>query len=184
MYHGSQGMRTRVRGRGCLTLLLGLLLAWPASAGRNLEGEVAPDFVLKSLGGDNLRLSEYQGSVVLLTFWAPWCGDCREQLSTLNAMQSRYGLSGLKVVSVSLDKHVHRVEEMARGMQLNFPVLLDLNKQVARLYDPGKLPLIVLIDPAGHVRYVHEGYRSNDKQLHTAQLEKLLADYGPLSDQG
>jgi len=176
--------RTVWRGRVITTLLLCLFLALPAVAGRDLKGEAAPDFVLRSLSGDNTRLSEYQGRVVMLNFWAPWCGDCREQLPRLNAMQTRYGPRGLQVLSVSIDKHVHRVEEMANGLQLDFPVLLDLNKRAAKLYDPGKLPLTVLIDPAGNVQYVREGYSGQDQPLYESQLEKLLADYGPLTDQG
>ena len=99
-------------------------------------------------------------------------------------LQARFGNQGLRVLSVSLDKHVHRVDEMVRGMQLTFPVLLDTRKKIARLYDPGKMPLTVLIDPAGTVRYIHEGFHGQDVQTYTAEVEQLLADYGPLTDQG
>lgn len=184
MDNGSQGKSSFARGGALTALLLCLFLAWPAAAGRSLEGEAAPDFVLRSLDGTNLRLSEYQGSVVILTFWNLRCGDCREQLPELNAMQAQYGPQGLKVLSVSIDKHVHRVEEMTRSMQLDFPVLVDLKKRVAKLYDPGKLPLTVLIDPAGNVRHVHKGYSGKDPLIYTAELESLLADFGPLTDQG
>lgn len=184
MDNGSQETRAVSRGGVLTALVLCVFLAWPAAAGRDLKDATAPDFVLKDLDGNNTRLSEYQGSVVVLTFWAPWCGDCREQLPQLNAMQAEYGVRGLRVISVSVDNHVHRVEEMARGLELDFPVLLDLNKRAASLYDPGKMPLTVLIDPAGTVRHVHEGYRGKDAQRYTAQLESLLADFGPLTDQG
>jgi len=184
MDNGNQGTCGVARGGSFMALLLCLFLAWPAVAGRNLEGETAPDFVLKSLDGVNLRLSEYQGNVVILTFWNVRCGDCREQLPQLNQLQAEYGAQGLRVLSVNLDKHVHRAEEMTRGMQLDFPVLLDLKRRVAKLYDPGKLPLTVLIDPAGDVRYVHKGYSVKDPLIYTAELESLLADFGPLTDQG
>jgi len=184
MIDGSQATNRVAHGGAFAALLLCLFLAWPAAAGRNLEGEAAPDFVLKSLDGSNQRLSEYQGSVVILTFWALRCGDCRDQLVKLDAIQQQYGPQGLKVLSVSIDKHRHRVEEMAREMQLDFPVLVDEKKRVAKLYDPGKMPLTVLIDPAGQVRHVHEGYRGKDTQIYTAELESLLADFGPLTDQG
>lgn len=184
MDNGSQGTSGITRGGAFVAVLLCLFLAWPASAGRNLEGEAAPDFALKSLDGTNERLSEHQGSVVVLTIWNVRCGDCREQLLQLNALQTQYGSQGLQVISVNIDKHLHRVEETTRGMQLNFPVLLDGKQRVAKLYDPGKLPFTVMIDPAGTVRHVHKGYSGEDSLIYTAELESLLADFGPLTDQG
>jgi peroxiredoxin len=184
MDNGRQGTSGIACGGALTALLCCLFLAWPAAAGRTLEGEAAPDFVLKSLDGTNRRLSEYQGSVVILTFWAARCGDCREQMSQLNAMQTQFGPQGLQVLSVNIDKHLHQVEKTTQGMQLNFPVLLDRKKRVAKLYDPSKLPLTVLIDPAGNVRQVHQGYGGKDTLIYTAELESLLADFGPLTDQG
>jgi peroxiredoxin len=184
MTNGRQRAGGITRGVSMAGVLACVLMAWPALAGRNFTGEAAPDFALKSLAGTNQRLSEYQGNVVLLTFWVPSCGACREQLSQLNDVQARMSARGLRVLSVSIEKKRRAVEDMARGLDLDFPVLLDSDKQVARLYDPGKMPLTLLIDPAGTVRAVREGYRGEDLPALTAELEQLLADYGPLTDQG
>jgi peroxiredoxin len=184
MDNGRQRQGGIRRGASVATVLASVLIASPVFAGRSLDGDPAPDFVLKSLSGNNQRLSEYHGSVVVLTLWAPWCGECRELLPQLNAMQLRLGSRGLQVLSVGVDRDVHRVEALARGLKLDFPVLLDVDKQVARLYDPGKMPLTLLIDPTGTVRSTHQGYSDVDAPALTAELEQMLADYGPLSDQG
>ena len=80
------GMRARWSGAALAALLA---VAGSVSAATQLLGAEAPDFVLKSLSGKNLRLSEYRGDVVMLSFWATWCGDCRAQLDELGAMRER-----------------------------------------------------------------------------------------------
>ena len=86
---------------------------WPAasSAATQLLGAEAPDFVLKSVSGKNLRLSEYRGEVVMLSFWATWCGDCRAQLDELGEMRDRYQDAGVELLAVSLDQNARQAGE-------------------------------------------------------------------------
>lgn len=164
-------------------VLAWLLAASPTSAAE-LAGKTAPDFALKSFTGENLRLSEYRGGIVLLTLWASWCGECREQLSGLQQLHDQYGEQGLAVLSVSVDSKPRRAQELVAGLGLDYPVLLDSDKQVARLYDPRFMPLTVLIDPAGTVRYVHEGFTRSDTEIYAAEVEQLLVAYGPATNEG
>lgn len=152
-----------------LLLLTGLLLAAvPASPGAR-PGEAAPDFSLPSLNDGNLRLSEYRGQVVLLAFWASWCGDCMEQLPRL-AEQARG--AGVQVLAVNIDRASHRAREMAS--QFPVPVLFDEEQQVARLYDLRQLPVAVLVDPHGHVRHSESRLGRRDLDDFLGQLQALL----------
>jgi peroxiredoxin len=111
--------------------------------------EVAPDFVLKATDGRNLRLSEFRGDAVVLTFWNSGCGPCRATLTTLDQVARQTGTSAL---GVSLDASPDRVASVAASLHLSFPSLVDGRQQVARAYDVAKLPLTLLIDRHGAVR--------------------------------
>jgi peroxiredoxin len=126
----------------------------PSSAGAAPAGAAqreAPDFVLKSTDGRNLRLSEYRGEIVVLTFWASWCGACRAALGELNDLAAR-SPPHPTVLGVSLDADAGRAASVARSLGLGFPTLVDSRQSVARLYDVGQLPLTLLLDRNGVVR--------------------------------
>jgi peroxiredoxin len=163
----------------CLrTLFFALVLGLPAVglAADSASPEPAPDFVLKSLAGENLRLSEYRGQVVLVNFWASWCGHCRSQLSSLEDLHVRYRGADFQLLSVNLDDDIDKARQTHRDYQLSFPVLFDDQKTAARLYDPGKMPMTLLIDTSGAIRHVHEGYRAGDEEHYQRELEALLAE--------
>ena len=115
-------------------------------------GTAAPDFVLKSTDGQNLRLSEYQGDVVVLAFWASWCGSCRSALTGLNAIATAPAPDRPVVLGVSLDRDGGKASSIAQSLSLKFPTLLDDRQLVGRLYDVETLPLTLLVDRDGIVR--------------------------------
>jgi peroxiredoxin len=123
------------------------LLAQAAPA----TGAQAPDFALKDLAGRNQRLSEFRGDVVVLTFWASYCGPCRTALQS--ASDAAAALGGTPVVlGVSLDRDAARAASVAASLALEYPSLLDANQAVGRLYDVQHLPMTLLIDREGVVR--------------------------------
>lgn len=146
------------------------------SAATQLAGGEAPDFVLKSMAGQNLRLSEYRGEIVMLSFWATWCGDCRSQLEQLGAMYARYQEAGVEVLAVSLDQNQRQADEMAAGLGAGYPVLHDAGGAVGRLYDVSRMPVMVLIDRSGVVREVFEGFRRGDEQRYLDRVQALLRE--------
>lgn len=157
-------------------LLLISAAGWPPHAPAADHRE-APDFVLKSAGGSNIRLTEYRGEVVVLTFWASWCGDCRSQLETLADMHDIYRTAGLALLTVNLDREYRTVQKAAGDMQARFPVLHDAGGEVGRLYEADSLPTTVLIDRDGLVRHVFEGWRRGDEQRHIEAAQQLLREY-------
>jgi peroxiredoxin len=141
-----------------------------------LTGSEAPDFVLKSTAGENLRLSEYRGEVVMLSFWATWCGDCRAQLERLGDMRTRYQDAGVELLAVSLDQSAKQAEHGAASLGMGYPVLHDAGGEVGRLYDVSKMPVMVLIDRAGVVREVFEGYRRGNEEQYLERVQALLRE--------
>jgi len=164
-------MRARWSGVALVALLAA---ASTVSAATQLRGSEAPDFVLKSLSGKNLRLSEYRGEVVMLTFWAAWCGDCRAQLEELGAMRDRYQDAGVELLAVSLDQNAKQAGEASADV--TFPVLHDAGGEVGRLYDVTKMPVMVLIDRGGVVREVFEGFRRGHEEQYLEHVQALLRE--------
>jgi peroxiredoxin len=155
------------------TAVLGCVLA-SSSAQADLAGTTAPDFVLKSLSGTNLRLSEYLGEVVMLNFWASWCGSCRQEMPQLDRLYATYRSAGFVVLGVNVDDDVTRALDLAKALNVSYPLVLDPRKSVAPQYRLGELPMSVLIDRSGVVRYVHSEYQAGKEQPYVAELRLLL----------
>ena len=172
--------RVRVRSTGVAAMLLGVAIAttipFAAHSARDLQSEPAPDFALKDTTGANQRLSEFRGDAVLLTFWNVRCGKCIDQLNKLVDLSAEFADSNVQVLSVNVDSANRKARSAINELRLSFPILLDEKKRVARLYELQKLPLTVLIDPTGTVRYVHAGYESGDARLYAAELGALIAE--------
>ncbi len=153
-----------------LALAAGVVLATPAPS------QPAPDFTLKSTEGRNLRLGEQRGQVVMLNFWATWCGPCKVEMPHLARLYDKYRGAGFQLLAVNIDENPQQAAAAAARMGLRFPVLLDADKQVARRYDLGTMPSTVLIDRDGRVRHLHRGYRDGLEQTYEAQVRDLLKE--------
>ncbi len=80
------------------------------------------------------------------------------------------------MLGINLDKKPDRAAELAGDLQIDFPLLMDVKNQVAELYGLGKMPLLVLIDPNGTVRWVHQGYRQGDEDIYLNRVAELFAE--------
>jgi peroxiredoxin len=136
----------------------------------------APDFTLPSIDGPNLRLQEQRGRVVMINFWATWCGPCRVEMPHLSRLYEKYRGSGFTVLAVNIDEDPHKAAGLAKQLGMRFPVLLDTEKKVSRLYDLSTMPSTVLVDRDGRVRYVHRGYRDGYEDTYDKQIRELLRE--------
>ena len=136
----------------------------------------APDFTLRTLDGPNLRLQEQRGRVVLINFWATWCGPCRQEMPHLNRLYDKYRAAGFTLLGVNIDEDGRNAAGVASKLGLRFPVLLDSDKKVSRMYDLGTMPSTVLIDRDGRVRFVHLGYRDGFETTYEKQIRELLRE--------
>ena len=145
-------------------------------ASSGLEGQPAPDFALKSSTGENLRLSEYRGDVVMINFWATWCGPCRQEMPLLDQLYSRYQRVGFNLLGVNIDDDSRRAMRMIEELGVNFPVLFDARKEVSELYEVDAMPVTVIVDREGTVRYVHHGYKPGYEDKYLDQIRSLLRE--------
>jgi peroxiredoxin len=160
-----------------LAILLGLISLTTVGASSVTIGEQAPDFSLRSLDGGNLRLSEYRSEVVVLNFWATWCGKCSDAMPILNSLYQQYQGDGLQVFAVGVDGDSHKALEFAESAGVSFPMLTDNeNKTVSRIYDLGSMPLTLVIDREGNVRHVHKGFKKGSGAQIAAEVAELLAE--------
>lgn len=160
-------------------LTLGLLVtvfAATSLASSGLEGQAAPDFALKSSTGENMRLSEYRGDVVMINFWATWCGPCRQEMPLLDELYTRYERVGFNLLGVNIDDDSRRAMQMIEELGVNFPVLFDARKEVSELYGVNAMPVTVLVDREGNVRYVHHGYKPGYEDKYLDQVRTLLRE--------
>ncbi|MFN3237193.1 MAG: TlpA family protein disulfide reductase [Pseudomonadales bacterium] len=153
-----------------LTVLL--TLGCPALAVE--PDQEVPDFTLKSMAGDNLRLAELRGEGVLINFWASWCGPCRQEMPLLQKIQQRYEPLGFTVLGVNVDEEQSKARRIAERLNLDFPLLLDSAQQVSEAYGVNAMPFTVLVDRSGKARYIHRGYKPGDEAEYVNQLKPLL----------
>src|SRR5690606_35071316 len=147
-----------------------------AIASLSCAAEVAPDFALKSTDGSNMRLSEQRGEVVLLNFWASWCGPCRQEMPHLDTLQQRYSQLGFKVVGVNVDKDPALANKLLHDIPVSFPVLLDNTGNVSASYNVSAMPTTVIIDRDGNMRYLHKGYKPGYEQDYEQQVKELIRE--------
>ena len=158
-----------------IALVFGVFAASSLAAG-GMEGQPAPDFALKSSTGENMRLSEYRGDVVMINFWATWCGPCRQEMPLLDELYSRYQRVGFNLLGVNIDDDSGRAMDMIEDLGVNFPVLFDARKEVSKLYDVEAMPVTVIVDREGTVRYVHHGYKPGYENMYLDQIRSLLRE--------
>lgn len=139
-------------------------------------GQKAPDFTLKSSTGENLRLSEYRGEVVMLHFWATWCGSCRQEMPLLDDLYKRYKRVGFRLLGVNVDDNLQRATDMVKELGVDFPVVFDARKGVSKLYKVNTMPVTVILDREGEVRYVHKGYKPGYKEQYLNEVRALLRE--------
>ncbi len=170
-----KGLRTTVPGTSLLGAII-VIFTVSTLAASSLEGKVAPDFVLRSATGENLRLSEYRGDVVLINFWATWRGPCRQEMPLLDDLYGRYQRVGFNLLGVNIDEDSRRAMQMVQELGVKFPVLFDENKEVSKLYEVAAMPVTILVDREGIVRHVHHGYKPGYEEKYLTEIRSLLRE--------
>ena len=136
-------------------------------------GSAAPDFKLPDLNGQTVSLDQFKGKIVILDFWATWCGPCQITMPLLEKLQKEYPES-VVLLAISLDQEpADVVRDFVHQQGLSARVLLDERGVAAELYGTESIPMHVIIDKKGIVRYIQFGY--HEKMLYDlrAQIEAL-----------
>jgi thiol-disulfide isomerase/thioredoxin len=167
----------------CLFFLTSCSEWGPGGPGSALVGKPAPPIDLMTLGGRRFRLADHVGNqVVLLDMWATWCGPCRHELPIVADVAREYRGRGLVVCAVNLQEDKQKVAAFAAAEKLNLLVALDEQGAVAQEYQANAIPMLVLIDKAGIVRFVHVGLRSDLKAALHSEIDQLLATKAAAAD--
>ena len=165
------------RRRWLLASLIGVFVSSSAAsaafAEQGLLNKQAPEFTLRDLNGQTLRLAGYRGRVVLFNFWATWCAPCQAEMPVFAAWQRQYGPQGLQVIGISMDDGAASARRLAKRLKLNYPVAMGDERLAARYGGVLGLPLTFLIDRDGVVRARFQG--ETDLKVIENRLRTLLA---------
>lgn len=145
-----------VRAWRAAILILALAAALPAAAANVKVGDPAPPFTVTTFGGDTVSLEDLKGQVVVLNYWATWCGPCRVELPVLNDYFVRHPRRDLKILAITVEGSAPAAKLKPLAAQLNFPLVARLS---GKGYGPmkGAVPTSYVIDRAGVVRYAQAG---------------------------
>lgn len=137
------------------------------------KAPVAPDFVLKDLNGDMVQLSSFRGKVVILDFWATWCGPCRMEIPNFVELQDEYGDDKLVILGVSVDQgDLSVVPKFAEANKINYPILFHTPQVVGMYGGIQSIPTTFTIDKSGRVRDMAVGF--HDKGYFSSLVDQLL----------
>jgi peroxiredoxin len=158
-------------------LLPALLLCTAfATAAHGSAPAPAPDFALPALDGGNLKLSDLRGQVVMINFWATWCGPCRQEMPLLQQLQAKYEPLGFTLLGVNVEPDRGAAQAWLKDVSVSFPILFDQKNAVAAEFGVQGMPSSVFIDREGKVRYVHQGYRSGDEAKYADMIRSLVKE--------
>jgi peroxiredoxin len=142
----------------------------------SLFAAAAPDFTLKNLNGENIRLTEQRGQVIMLNFWASWCGPCRNEMPLLDKLDTKYGKMGFVLYGVNTDEDIAEAKNVLEKIKVNYPILLDPDSKVSELYKVDSMPFTVFIDKKGQVRHIHKGYTLGDEEKYVQKIKELISE--------
>jgi peroxiredoxin len=149
-----------------------LTLALPAWAG--VADGPAPGFTLQSRDGKTVTLAQFKGEVVMINFWASWCGPCRQEMPLLDSIYKQYKDMGFTLLGVNVEPNSHDANAWLTRTPVSYPILYDTKSQVSQLYHVQAMPTTVIIDRSGVVRFVHNGYLPGDENQYMNSIRTLI----------
>jgi peroxiredoxin len=136
----------------------------------------APQFTLSARGGNEVSLAQYKGQVVMLNFWASWCGPCRQEMPLLENIYRKYNKLGFTLIGVNVEPDSKAADDWLKQTPVSFPILYDKESKVSRLYDVAGMPSTVIIDRKGNVRVLHRGYKPGDENEYLDSIRSLVRE--------
>ena len=155
-------------------LLIALLLAVPAAASNSMGP--APDFALPARGGKQVSLDAFKGQVVMINFWATWCGPCRQEMPLLEGIYRKYKPMGFTMIGVNVEPDSAEAAKWLKATPVTFPILFDTKSEVSKLYAVQSMPSTVIIDRKGNLRWLHRGYKAGDENEYLNQIRALVRE--------
>ncbi|HEY1076430.1 MAG TPA: TlpA disulfide reductase family protein [Fontimonas sp.] len=157
-------------------MLLAGALSLPAAAALP-EGALAPDFLGPSRTGKPVKLSDFAGKPVIVSFWASWCAPCLEEMPLLEALQRKLGRERIEVVAVNWGEDSERYRQLLTQLtDVQMTLTHDAAKLIGQTYGLDDIPQLYLIDREGRIAYQRRGYSADSAQQLLDAVNRLLAD--------
>jgi peroxiredoxin len=139
-------------------------------------GQLAPDFTLKSTQGENVNLSEQRGQIIVVNFWASWCGPCRKEMPMLESLHNKYNNLGVSVWGINVEQENQAGKDFLADLNLSFPIFFDSSNKIAANYQVEAMPTTVIIDRNGQVRHVFRGYKDGYDKKYAKAIKSLVRE--------
>jgi thiol-disulfide isomerase/thioredoxin len=158
-------------------LALAAAFVLPAFAASTSTGP-APTFSLSARGGKQVDLNQFKGQVVMINFWATWCGPCRQEMPILEDIYKKYKPMGFTLLAVNVEPDSAAAEAWLSKLSkpVTFPVAFDTESKVSKLYKVAGMPTTVFVDRKGNVRVVHKSYKAGDENFYLSQIRSMLKE--------
>lgn len=169
------------RFRALIALLIALIVVWglleARSGGSVKVNALAPDITIQTPDGTRRRLSDLRGKVVVVDFWATWCGPCRMSIPGLQDLYARHQSNGFEVLGVAMERDPGtKIPGFVKEMGMTYPVGVPVHQEEFMRYAPESIPCFVLVDKRGIVRWVQSGYSSEVEERLRREVAALLKE--------
>lgn len=165
-------IRVAVLGLLLVALVFALYSSFVKDPDAVKVGKAAPNFSLQQLNGPALTLSDLKGKGVVLNFWGTWCEPCKKEMPALQRKYNEFKDKGLVVVGVNIGETPVAVEPFVKQFGVTFPILMDSQSQITKLYRIGPIPSTFFISPEGKVEEIFLGQLN--EALITEKVTKIL----------
>ena len=165
----------RLAVRSAAVLAVALSAVSISSAGIS-NSAPAPQFSLAARGGKTVNLAQYKGQVVMINFWATWCGPCRQEMPLLESIYKKYNKMGFTLLGVNVEPDPKPAEDWLKATPVSFPILFDTKSEVSKMYQVSGMPSTVIVDRKGNVRVIHHGYKPGDENSYQDNIRKLVRE--------
>ena len=159
-----------------VAVLVASLAAFAWSASATDAAVPAPAFTLASRAGGQVSLADLKGQVVMINFWASWCGPCRQEFPALDQIYAKYKPMGFTLVAINVESEKADAEKFLAATPASFPILFDPDNKVSGSYGVSAMPTTVLVDRQGRVRWLHRAYKPGDEAKYIEQIRAVLRE--------
>lgn len=152
-----------------------LTLAFLGLSSNAFAAEKILDFTLKSNTGENIRVSDLRGQVVMLNFWASWCGPCVQEFPHLEKISQRFSPAGFTLLGVNIDTTEAQAASFLKGRDVSFPIVFDPTLKVRNAYKKYEgMPLSIFVDCDGNITEIHRSYYAGDEKKYMKIIKGLI----------
>lgn len=135
------------------------------------------NFELKDIDNNTLSYDQLKGEkLTVIDFWATWCKPCNKAIPKLNEIYESYKSQGLEIIGINCDgpRSVSKVGPLSQALNIQYPVLIDLNSEVKSELNILAFPTLIIVDTSGKIVWIHEGFVTGDEEIIKSEIEKLL----------